>query len=159
MRKIITLTGHRYCGKVSVAIKLSRNSDMEIVHPVTDKPIPKERTDYYGDEYAHVSKERMDELIATEHLLSQTVIDGYRYCFFEFQLKAPYNIMILDDDALVQTKENYDGDVYSIKVWSDNEKKSKRVGESVQDYEFDEIFHYKVDDVEELEWRIGYDLD
>ena len=157
MRRIITLTGHQYCGKVSVAIKLSSNSDMELIYPVTDKPVPPYQSHYDRDEYAHISKERMDELLETEELLCMTTIHRYRYCFFKFQLKADYSIMIVDDDALVQVRNNHD-DVYAIKVWSDNEKKSDRVGQ-LPNSEFDEVFHYKVDDISELEWRIGYDFD
>lgn len=159
MKKIVTLTGHKYCGKVSVAVKLASNSDMDLVYPVTDKPVPVEQSEYNRDEYAHVTRERMDELIEKEHLLSETVIDGYRYCFFEFQLKSPFNIMILDDDGVVQTKRNYTGDVFTIKVWSDRQAKSERVGEYMTNDEFDVVFHYKVDDISELEWRIGYDFD
>lgn len=155
MKKIITLSGHKYCGKVSVAIELAKNSDMEFIHPVTDKP--SQQTDYYGDEYTHISKERMNELVNSGKLLSMTVVDKYRYCFFDFQLKSEYTLMIVDDDALSQIIENFDGKVFAIRVYSDNEVKTDRVGSN--DDIYDELFHFKVDDLSELEWRIGYEFD
>lgn len=154
-KKIIALSGHKYCGKVSVAIELAKNSDIEFIHPVTDKQT-ENHSDYYGDEYTHISKEKMNELVNSGKLLSMTVVGGYRYCFFDFQLKSEYSVMIVDDDALMQIIENFDGKLFTVRVYSDNEVKTDRVGNYTK---YDETFHYKVDDVSELEWRIGYEFD
>ncbi len=159
MKKIITLTGHKYSGKYKLANELANNSDVVFITPYTDKQIPiGEIAEMYG-EYHYVPKEYLDHLIEEENLLSMTIINGTRYCFFECQLQNGFNILIVDDYGVVDIQNNWNGELYSVKVWSDKEEESERVGKFLYNHDFDEIFHYGVDDVSELEWRLSYDFD
>ena len=156
LNKVITLTGHKNCGKYNVAMDLAENSDVAFIKPYTDREIPLDDIpEEYGD-FHYVSKDTLDLMIEDDEVLSSTMIDGNRYVFFKFQLTAQYNVLIADDYGVVDIKSNW-GDVYSVKVYSDKQIDSDRVGVYLYDHEFDEIFHYGLDDVDELEWRIGSD--
>lgn len=150
MNKIISLTGHKNCGKVRLAYDLAKNSAVEYITPFTDKPVPLEDID---DDLHYVSKDTLDLMIESEEVLSETMIDGYRYVFFKSQLTSAYNVLILDDYALADVKTKWKN-LYSIKVYGENQIDSDRVGVYLYDHEFDEIFHYGVDDIYELEGRI-----
>lgn len=152
MKKIVTITGHKNSGKVNVASKLCENSEVYFIKPYTDSEI------VTGD-FHFVSKNELDQKIKDDELLSCTTINGHRYCFFKSQLQVGFNVMIVDDYALVDVQNRWGGEIYSIKVWNDNQEDSDRVGVYLYNHEFDEVFHYGVDDIEDLEWRIGYDFD
>ena len=159
MKKIITLTGHMNCGKVKLAYDLAKNSEVSYIRPFTDKPTPfGEIQEEYGD-FNYVSRDHLDKLIDEENLLSMTTIKGIRYCFFECQLQDGYNVLIVDDYGVVDIQNQWNGGLYTIKVWAEGQKESNRVGTFLYNTDFDEIFHYGVDDVSELEWRISYDFD
>ena len=148
MKKIVTITGHRNSGKVNLASKLSENSEVYFIKPYTD-------SDIVTGDFNYVSKSKLDQMIKDEELLSCTRINEHRYCFFKSQLQNGYNIMIVDDYALVDVRSRWNGSIYSIKVWNENQDDSDRVGVYLYDHEFDEVFKYGLDDVDELEWRIG----
>jgi hypothetical protein len=151
MKKIITLTGHKDCKKDLLAEDLAKNSAVGVIPPYTDKKLPISLT----MDYIEVSKEKLDELIEKNEVLSETMIDGNRYVYFTSQLEYDYNILIVDDYALVDVKEHYpDKEIYLIKVYHENQKDSDRVGVYMYDHEFDKVFHYGTDDFGELEWEI-----
>ena len=157
MKKIITLTGHKHCGKYLVACKLADNSDVAFIKPYTDKETsPSDGEDF---DFHYVSKDTLDDLIERETVLSSTTINGNRYVFFECQLEKPYNVLIADDYAVVDIQDKFKQNVYSIKVWNEMQVESERVGKYLYNHEFDEVFHYGVDDIDELIWRIEYDFD
>lgn len=153
MNKIITLTGNKYCGKLTLAYKLSQNSDVEFVKPYTDKPfeygVDPEK---YGD-YHFVSEDTLDEMIQEEEVLCSTKINGSRYVIFMKQINSPYSVIVADDCQLMDIKDKW-SNLYTIKVRGRNEKPSKRVGVYFLDHEFDEVFHYKEDDFDLLEVMI-----
>ena len=153
MNKIITLTGNKYCGKLTLAYKLSQNSDVEFVKPYTDKPfeygVDPEK---YGD-YHFVSEDTLDEMIQEEEVLCSTKINGSRYVIFMKQINSPYSVIVADDCQLMDIKDKW-SNLYTIKVRGRNEKPSKRVGVYFLDHEFDEVFHYKEDYFDLLEARI-----
>ena len=154
MNNIISLTGHKHCGKLELGFKLAENTAIEFVKPYTDKP----DNDLWCDCYHYVSVERLNELISEREVLYKTKIGKWRYVFFKDQLTAPYNVLILDDYGVAQLKPDYDKYMYTVKVCSVNEKPSKRVGVYLYDHEFDEVFEFDTDAVEELEWRIEENL-
>lgn len=153
---ILTLTGHKNSGKEMIADNFTKNSNVAYITPYTDKPLDDgEIPEAHGD-FHYVSKEKLDKIIEHQKVICCTRINGYRYVFFEKQLTAPYNVMILDDYALVDVKSRWKGRIYSVKVRSENEIQSDRVGEYYFDHEFDEVFNYGVDDFDELEARVSY---
>ena len=156
MNKVITLTGYKNCGKYNLAMDLANNSDVAFIKPYTDREIPLEEIPEEFGEFHYVSKDTLDLMMEEDEVLSSTLIDGNRYVFFKFQLTAPYNVLIADDYAVVDIRSNWKNTL-SIKVYGKNQEKSDRVGVYLYDHEFDEIFHYGSDDVDELEWRIGSD--
>ena len=158
MKRIITLTGHKNCGKLEIAMDLAKNSDVHYIKPYSDRKYPiGEIPERYGDFHV-VSSDKLDKMIESDELLCMSVINDNRYCFFKSQLQEGYNVLIVDDYALADMRGKYD-DIYSVKVKSKNQKDSSRVGVYLYDHEFNEVFNYDTDDVSELEWRIGYDCE
>lgn len=149
--RIISLTG---VGNRTywVAFKLGNNSDVAFIQPYTDKVKLNSAEIEAG--YHQVTKDTLDLLIESEEVLSSTMINGNRYVFFKFQLSEAYNVMIVDDYALVDLQSNYDGELYTVKVVTDENLKSQRIGVYLYDHEFDEVFDPKNDDYDEFEWRI-----
>lgn len=154
IKKIITLTGHKHTKKDIVAEKLAKNSDVAFIKPYTDKEKKSYILDEYVGGYHHMSKEELDYMIRNEEVLCKTKIGDARYVFFKSQLTAPYNVLIVDDYAVVEIKDNWKGSIYTIRLVSDNEEESDRVGEYLYKHEFDLIFDYYKDDFDELEAKI-----
>ena len=146
-KNIIAIIGKPKSGHIKLAYMLSLNSAVDYLYPWTDNP-----SDIYL-EYHQVSKGTLDILIEEHDVLTVTMIDGYRFVYFKDQLKADYNILILDDYTLAELRSTYER-LYSIKVWSKGQEDSERVGVYLYNHEFSEVFEYGVDEVEDLEWRI-----
>ena len=156
MKMIITLTGHKHCGKEYIAEKFGMNADARVVTPYTDKPVTSdvEQSSYF--DYHFVSRDKLDKMIENGSVLCSTIINGNRYVFFEWQLIVPYNVLIVDDYQLVDLQSNWKGKIYTIKVISKNQVESDRIGEYYYNHEFDEVFDYDMDSYDELEARISY---
>ena len=154
MNNIVSLTGHKNSKKTTVAFELAKNSAVEFVKAYTDKP----SNDMWIDCYFYVSKDKLDELIEEREVLYKSMVDGYRYVFFKDQLTAPYNILILDDYGVADLQGKYSNYFYSIKVVSKNQVDSDRVGVYLYNHEFDEVFDYDNDEIEDLEARIEANL-
>lgn len=150
MNNIISLTGHKNSGKLSVEFDLAKNSAIEYVKPYTDRP----SNEIWDDCYYFVSKGELDELICEKEVLYQTMVNGYRYVFFKDQLTADYNILILDDYGVAELQSKYRKYLYSVKVVSKKQRDSDRVGVYLYNHEFDEVFDYDTDDITDLEYRI-----
>lgn len=154
MRNIVSLTGHKNSGKLEVAWDLSKNSDVAFVKPFTDRPIH----DLWSDCYNFVSKERLDELIESLEVLYSSKIGDYRYVFFKNQLVKDYNVLILDDYGVAELKNKYHKYFYSIKIVSQNQRDSERVGVYLYNHEFDKVFDYDNDYIGDLEADIEHKL-
>ena len=148
MKNIITITGAKHTGKMVLASKLSENSDCIWVKPYTDN----QRA--YPDCYHPLIKEDLDKMIEDEKPVFTTIIRGFRYVVFPSQLNAEYNILIVDDYALIDVKEAWNEHIITIKVHSDREEPSLRSGVYLFDHEFDEVYNVDTDDFDELVWRI-----
>ena len=154
MNNIVSLTGHKNSGKVSVGLDLAKNSAVEFVKAYTDRP----SNDMWIDCYHFVSPEKLDALIEERDVLYKSMVDGHRYVFFKDQLTAPYNVLILDDYGVADLQGKYSNYFYSVKVVSKNQKDSDRVGVYLYNHEFDEVFDYDTDEIEDLEARIESNL-
>ncbi len=154
--KIVTLTGHKHTKKDYIAKKLAENSDVTYIQPYTDKPLVGGISREEAGGHHFISKEEMDYLLKREELLAMTKIVNTRYCFFKFQLQSAYNVLIADDYAVVDIKNKYDN-VFTVRVVSDNEEESDRVGEYLYKHEFDYVFDVDKDDFNELEALICYE--
>lgn len=154
MNNIISLTGAKNSGQLKLAFDLAKNSAVGFVKPYTDRPF----NSIWSDCYYFLSKEDLDTMIGEKEVLYQSIINGHRYVFFKEQLTETYNILILDDYGVAELSTKYSNDIYSIKVVSANEKNSTRVGVYLYNHEFDKVFDYDNDSVEELEWEIESNL-
>ena len=155
MNNIISLTGAKQSGKVDLGLRLAENSAVQFVKAYTDR---KSNQLMWEDCYIFVSPEKLDELLIEREVLHITKIHGNRYVFFKDQLTASYNILIVDDYGVVDLREKYTNNLYSIKVISKNQKASNRVDVYLYNHEFDKVFDMDNDKVEELEWEIESNL-
>lgn len=151
--KIITITGHKNTGKVYLARKLATNSGVDYIIPFTDKEFKGDKPQEYYD-LQFVDPVELDDMIKKNDVLISTVIDDDRYVVFKSQLTNNYNVLIVDDWQLTDLMSNWDGELYTIKVKSKNQKKSDRVDVYLFDHEFDEVFDMDYDDYYLLEARI-----
>ena len=156
--KIITLTGGKNTKKELLAYKLSKNSDVGYIKPYTDREVPFEMEESELDDYNYVSKDTLDKMIKEDEVLCETLVNENRYVFFKSQLRHSYNVMIVDDYALVELQKKWKKNIYSIKVKSNGEKPSNRINTHLYDYEFDKVYNVDTDDFDELEWGIGYGM-
>lgn len=151
---IVTITGAKNSGQLDVALKLAENTAVNFVKCYTDR----ERNHLlWEDCYIFVSKEELDTLLDEREVLYQTVLNGDRYVFFKDQVTHEYNVLIVDDYGVVELMK-YRPYFYSIKVVSSNEKPSSRVGVYLYNHEFDRLFQYGVEDIEDLEADIEANL-
>ena len=63
-------------------------------------------------------------------------------------------MVIVDDYGVVDIRDKWKGKLYTIRLVSDNEERSDRVGEYLYKHEFDLVFDVDHDDFNELEARI-----
>lgn len=151
--KIVSITGHKHSKKYELAYDLCRNSEVEFIKPYTDRELSV--YDIKDEDCCiYVSKNTLDIMLENYPVLSMTRINGARYVFFKCQCTASYNVMILDDYALVQTRDNWNDELYTIKLYSKENTQSDRVGVYLYDHEFDEVFHYGEDSIDDLEVRL-----
>lgn len=154
MKKIVTLTGHKDTRKDWIAGKLAENSDVNFVRPYVGMELPMGVEPSHWDEYHIVLPSILQDMIRSEKVLYRIIVDKKEYVFFEFQMTAPYNVVIVDDYGVIAIKDNWDGEVYTVFVKSKDQKPSKRVGEYLTPSEFDEIFDSDTGDIDELGARM-----
>lgn len=157
MDRLITLTGHKNTKKDWVARKLAENSDIEWIKPFTDKKkdIGKDAEECGG--YHFISKEKMDEKLKTDEVVSKVTINDNRYVYFKSQLTADYIIMIVDDYGLLGVFDTvHRNKLYTVKLKSKDQIESDRVDSYLFDHEFDIIFDVDNGDIDELEANICY---
>lgn len=111
MKKIITLTGAKNSPVDTVALKLSRNENVDYILPYTDNV----HADYDMG-YHIVSKASLENMIETDYVLQVTRLNGHTYAHFKFQLVNDYNILIVDDYGLQQVEKNWNGKLSAVYV-------------------------------------------
>lgn len=141
MKKLITVTGHRNCGKERIVEDMTKYGNVNYIKPYTDRKLPENAEPIHLERFHYVLPTVMEDLLRDEMVLSETNINGHKYVFFEFQLKEGYNVMIADDYAVVNIIEILD-DVTTVRVFSENETQSDRVGEYLFKHEFDYLIDY-----------------
>lgn len=155
MKKIVTLTGHKNSNKDWVAEKLAENSDVEFVYPYVGIELPNGIEPHIFMEGYHIVVPRvLEDMKRDEKILYSVEVNGREYVFFEFQMTAPYNVIIVDDYGVLSIKDNWDGELYTVFVKAKGQKPSERVGEFLTPSEFDEVFDADKDDIDELGARI-----
>ena len=153
MKKIVTLTGHKNTKKDWIARKLAEKSDIQFVTPYVGIDLPNGIEPVEFENSHIVLPAVMEDMIRDENVLYRVIINKKVYAFFEFQMTAPINVIIVDDYGVISVKDNWDGDVYTVFLQAKNQKPSDRVGEYLTPTEFDEVFDADGGDIEELEAR------
>lgn len=149
MNKVVTITGHKNCGKEFVVLDLIKNDGVEFVKPYTDRELPPNAEDIHIESFNYVLPTVMDDMLRDEEALFETTINGHRYAVFSFQMIHPVNIIFADDYEVVSAKEHYPN-VYTVRIVSENETQSDRVGEYLYQHEFDFVLDYDKEPVEIL---------
>ena len=148
--KIITVTGHKNCGKDIIAQRLSKYENVSYIKPYTDRELPQNAEPIDLEKYHYVLPTVMEDLLRDEKVLAMTEVNGHLYVFFEFQMRDEYNVLIADDYAVISIKDNFDGRVITVRVVSENETESDRVGEYLYAHEFDYFIDYDKYDLDDL---------
>ena len=149
MNKIVTVTGHKNCGKDIVVKELTKNDGVVFIKPYTDRELPPHLVgdSFYEERYNYVLPSVMEDLLRDSQPLSEKLINGHRYVYFAFQMVNPVNVVIADDYEVVSIKETYPS-VYSVRVVSEKEEQSDRVGEYLYQHEFDFVLDFDNEPVE-----------
>lgn len=150
MKTIITLTGLKQSGKVSLAEKWDRNENVSYIKPFTDNP--KKRF----DDYPFLPAKQLAEKVANGGVLASTMVGDWDYIYFQSQLVNDYNLFIVDDYLLKELKEVYPN---VISVWVEDSKgePSDRVGVIYRKSDFDYTFNYGLDVPGEFIEQISFD--
>lgn len=151
---LITISGAKNSGKDILAMKLAQNSDCIWIKPYTDKEYPVNIEDWEQDELIHLNDKQLDNKMNHEIPLAVTEINGFRYVFFENQLRADYVVLIADDNVVSYLKREWKGELITIKCHRDGEKYSER--NLLKDSEFDIVFNVDTDDYDTMEGGIIY---
>lgn len=149
--KIIAISGAKNSKKDLLAMRLAKNSDCIWIHPYTDRTVPVNETD---DEYIHLNASQLDAKMQHEIPLVETIVNSHRYVFFETQFRADYCVLLADDRVIMYLKNNWDGDLITVKCESKNSRYSER--SLLDDSEFEYIFNWDTDDYDDLEDAIVY---
>ena len=149
--RLIALNGANNSRKEWVAWRLSDNSDCIWIKPYTDKP--RVYVDYEEDEMIHLNYPKLTYKMQREVPLAVTEVNNHRYVFFENQLNANYCVLIADDRVIEYLKNNWDGELITVKIHAYNEESSDRF--QLKDDEFDIVFNVDNDDIDELEELVG----
>lgn len=151
--RIILISGARYTKKELVASRLAQNSDCIWVKPYTDKKVPINQEEWEQDDYIHIAEDALSDKMERDNPLAVVEVNEHRYVFFENQLKASYCVLVGDDSLVSYFKNNWDGDLLTIRCHSKDEKYSER--NILGDDEFDIIFNTDDGDYDELEELVG----
>lgn len=151
---LITISGAKNSGKNILAMKLAQNSDCIWIKPYTDKEYPVNIEDWEQDTMIHLNKKQLDTKMGHEVPFAETEIKGFRYVFFENQLRADFVVLIADDNMVSSLKREWDGELITIKCHSSKEEYSER--NLLKDSEFDLIYNHDTDDYDDLESKIVY---
>lgn len=149
--RLVIVSGAKYTKKDEVASRLAKNSDCIWIKPYTDKPSG--HVEYEQDDCIHLNEKKLSAKMEREVPLVSIETTGHRYVFFENQLVAGFCVLIGDDSVVSYFKNNWEGELITIKCHSKNEKYSQR--NILGDDEFDIVFDTDTGDYEELEELVG----
>lgn len=149
--RLIALNGAKNTRKEWVARRLSNNSDCIWIQPFTDKPSP--YREYEDDELMHLNEPILSAKMDDENILAVTELNGYKYVWFENQLRAGYCVIIADDDVIAYLQNNWEGDLMTVRIHSNDEIYSAR--SILKDDEFDIVFNVDTDEIDKLEELAG----
>lgn len=146
--RIITLTGLKQSGKEKLAELWDNNENVSYIQPFTTNR---------DSEHLYLSKENMLVKMSEEPYLTCTMINGEYYCHFKSQLCNDFNILIVDDYALKDIKDNFDGRV--ITIWVDNTKgeASERVGHYYTKSDYEYVYNVGLDDPNSFLEQVAFD--
>ena len=147
--KIIAINGAKNSKKDYVASKLACNSDCIWVKPYTDQENPVNLEEYEMDDYIHLNESKLTHKMNREIPLCETVINGHRWVFFETQFRAGFCVLLADDRIITYLKNNWDGELLTIKCHAKGESYSERC--LLPDEEYDMIFDVDNDEIDLLE--------
>lgn len=139
--KLIAISGAKNTGKSVLAEKLSLNSDCIWIKPYTDKKRQRE--------YIYLNDKQLNDKMQREEPLLVSEVNGNKYVFFKNQLNAEYVVLIGDDRVINYLKNEWDGDLVTIKCHSKMERPSSR--STLDDDEFDIVYDTLADDYDTLE--------
>ena len=149
--RLIALNGAKNSRKEWVARKLADNSDCIWIKPYTDRP--RLAVDYDDDEMIHLNYPKLSYKLQREEPLAVSVVNDHRYVFFMHQLRAGYCVLIADDRVIEYLKNNWDDELITVKIHSNDEEESYRF--RLIDDEYDIVFNVDNDDIDELEELVG----
>lgn len=144
--RLITLSGGRHCKLDFVASELAKNSDCVWIKPYTDSK-------FIYDDYVHLNEKQLDDKIKRDDPLVVTEVNGHRYVFFKYQLTGGYCVLIADDRTVSYLKNNWDGELITVRCHCKSEVYSERC--LLSDDEYDIVFDVDNDTIEELEELVG----
>lgn len=150
--KIIAIHGAKNSKKDLLAFKLANNSDCVWVKPYTDMQNPPNLEDYEQDDLIHLNEKKLSAKMEREIPLCVTEVNGHRYVFFENQFTSGYCVIIGDDRVIQYLKNDWKGDLVTVKCHSKTEEYSER--NLLDDDDFDIVFNYDVDDYDYFEAMI-----
>ena len=154
MDLLIIISGAKNSKKNLLAMDLASNSDCRWIKPYTDREVPVNQENWEMDEYVHLTSDLLDKKIVDETVMASIIVDGDRWVFFESQFDSAFGVIIGDDSVVSQFRENWNGELFTIKCHSKDEKYSER--SLLKDSEFDAVFCYGRDDYDDLEAKIVY---
>ena len=152
MKTIITLTGLKQSGKWKLANKWDKNENVSFINPYTDAK-------HRPQDMIYLSADKLAEKSNNETVLCSTMINGRTYAYFESQLKNDFNIFIVDDYALNELVDTYDGRI--VKIWVENPKAeaSERNGHFHSKDYYDYVFNVGLDDADEFLETVAFDVE
>lgn len=151
--RLITVSGGKNCQLSRVASRLATNSDCVWIKPYTDFEYPANTEDYQKDDLIHLNQAKLSDKMEREVPLAVTEVNGHRYVFFENQLVSGYCVLIADDRVVTYLKNNWDGELVTIRCHCKSEEYSERC--LLSEDEYDIIFDVDTGDFDELEELVG----
>ena len=142
------MNGAKHTKKDVLAMRLASKSGVVFVKPYTDKKIPINCEPSEADDFIHLNETQLSRKIDNEIPLVISYINNSRYVIFENQLKADCVVLILDDAGVFNLKQNWGGEIITVKLHSKNEKPSNR--NLMTDDEFDYVFDVDSDDFDKI---------
>ena len=149
--KLILISGARGSKKDLLASRLAGNSDCIWIKPYSNRKVPV-NADPVDDRFIKLNDKQLNRKLEKEVPIAETIINGNRYIFFENQLRADYCVIIGDDRVIFNLKNNWDGDIVTVKCHSRDEQSSPRF--LLDDTEFDIVYNYDEDDYDTFEAMI-----
>lgn len=103
-RVLFCIAGRSGAGKDTLVRAAEKEFGFKSVCSFTDRPIRESEVD--GREHYFVSKEEMTEILATQHVLAKTEINGRRYCATVESLGDDVKFYIIDPKGIEYIRKN-----------------------------------------------------